>query len=83
MTTLGQTDKELAQLVSSFASDWTSSGADKNLTTAEKLKAAQKAVLEAKLRDRRAAARRVEVIAAELARLDAEPSLKNLKQAVE
>lgn len=83
VTTLAQKDKELAQLVSSFASDWSSSGADKDLTTAEKLKAAQKAVLEAKLRDRRAAARRVEVIAAELARLDAEPSLKNLQQAVE
>ena len=83
VTTLEKKDRELARMVSSFAQDWLSSGADKNLTTAERLRGAQKAVLEAKLRDRRAAARRAEVIAAELEKLHDQPSLKNLQKAVE
>lgn len=83
VATLEQKDRELARMVNSFAQDWLSSGADKNLTTAEKLRAAQTTVLEAKLRERRASARRAEVIAAELEKLETAPSLKNLKKAVE
>ncbi len=83
VATLEQKDRELARMVNSFAQDWLSSGADKNLTIAEKLRSAQKTVLEAKLRERRASARRAEVIAAELEKLETAPSLKNLKKAVE
>jgi len=76
-------DRELARLLSSFAQDWSSSGADKDPVIAEKLRAAQASVLQEKVLDRKAAARRAEIIAAELAKLQGAPSVKNLKQAVE
>jgi len=76
-------DRELASLLSSFAQDWSSSGADKDPAIAEKLRAVQASALKEKVLDRKAAARRAEIIAAELAKLQGAASMKNLKQAVE
>ncbi len=80
---LEQKDAELTRMVKSFAADWASSGADKNPASpvAEKLRAAQHAVLQAKARDRLEAARRAEIVAAELEKLGAAPSLKALQEA--
>ncbi len=77
---LEQNDSELARMVNSFAQDWAASGADKNPATAEKLRAAQNAAMQMKAKDRSEAARRAEILAAELARLTTAPSLKALKQ---
>lgn len=83
MQKLEQNDAELAKLVNSFAADWAASGADKNLASpmAKKLREAQQTAVLAKARDRLAAARRAEIVAAELAKLTTAPSLKALKQA--
>lgn len=80
---LEQTDAELTRMVKSFAADWAASGADKNPASpvAEKLRAAQHAVLQAKVRDRLEAARRAEIVAAELEKLGAAPSVKALQDA--
>jgi type II secretory pathway component PulJ len=85
MQKLEQNDAELARLVSSFAEDWAATGADKNPASpvAEKLRAAQHAAAVAKARDRMEAARRAEIVAAELAKLNTAPSLKALKQAAD
>ena len=83
MEKLEQNDPELARLVSSFAQDWAATGAGINPTSsvAEKLRAAQNAAVQAKAKDRVEAARRAEIVAAELAKLKAAPSLKALKEA--
>ncbi len=85
MQKLEQNDAELARMVSSFAEDWTATGAAKNPSspTAEKLRKAQNAAVQAKARDRLEAARRAEIVAAELAKLSGAPSMKALKQAAE
>jgi serine/threonine protein kinase len=80
---LEQTDSELARLVNSFAEDWIASGADKNPATADKLRTALNTAVQVKAKDRMEAARRAEIVAAELAKLTTAPSLKNLKQAAE
>jgi serine/threonine protein kinase len=83
MEKLEQSDPELARLVSSFAEDWAATGAGKNpaSSVAEKLRAAQNAAVQAKAKDRLEAARRAEIVAAELAKLKAAPSIKALKEA--
>jgi len=83
MEKLEQNDPELARLISSFAQDWVAAGADKSpaSTVAEKLRAAQNAAVQAKAQDRLEAARRAEIVAAELAKLKAAPSIKALKEA--
>ena len=83
MQKLEQNDPELAGLISSFAEDWAATGAGKNPASAvaEKLRAAQNAAVQSKARDRQEAARRAEIVAAELAKLRDAPSLKALKQA--
>jgi serine/threonine protein kinase len=81
MATLEKNDPELARLVSSFAEDWAASGADKNPATAEKLRSALNTAVQAKTKDREEAARRANILAAELAKLQGAPSLKALKQA--
>ena len=83
MEKLEQNDPELARLISSFAQDWVATGAGRNpaSTVAEKLRAAQNAAMQAKAKDRLEAARRAEIVAAELAKLKAAPSLKALKEA--
>jgi len=81
ISTLEKNDPELARLVSSFAEDWAASGADKNPATAEKLRSALNTAVQAKTKDRVEAARRAEILAAELAKLQGAPSLKALKQA--
>lgn len=81
ISTLEKNDPELARLVSSFADDWSASGADKNPATAEKLRSALNTAVQAKTKDRAEAARRAEILAAELAKLQGAPSLKALKQA--
>ena len=85
MQKLEQNDAELARLVSSFAEDWKATGADRtpDSPVAEKLRAAQQAVVLAKAKDRAEAARRADVVAAELAKLKVAPSIKALKQAAE
>ncbi|WP_395743582.1 serine/threonine-protein kinase [Prosthecobacter sp.] len=85
MQKLEQTDAELARMVNSFAEDWAATGADKNpgSPTAEKLRAAQHATVLAKAKDRLEAARRAEIVAAELEKLKGAPSIKALKQAAE
>lgn len=85
MQKLEQNDAELARLVNSFAQDWAATGADKAPASpvAEKLRKAQHAAVAAKVRDRMEAARRAEIVAAELAKLSGAPSLKVLKQAAE
>lgn len=83
MQKLEQNDAELARLVSSFAEDWAASGANKNPASgdAEKLRSAQCAAVLAKASDRLEAARRAEIVAAELAKLKGAPSLKALQKA--
>ena len=81
ISTLEKNDPELARLVSSFAEDWAASGAAKNPATAEKLRSALNTAVQAKTKDRVEAARRAEILAAELAKLQGAPSLKALKQA--
>lgn len=83
MQNLEQHDAELARLVNSFAHDWAATGADKNPTSpvAEKLRQAHNAAVQAKAKDRMEAARRAEIVAAEMAKLTEAPSLKALKQA--
>ena len=85
MQKLEQNDAELARLISSFAEDWVAVGADKNPSSAvaEKLRTAQNAVVQAKAKDRLEAARRAEIVAAQMAKLTGAPSLKALKQASE
>jgi len=85
MQQLEQHDAELAKLVNSFAQDWAATGADKNPTSpvAEKLRKAHNAAVQAKAKDRMEAARRAEIVAAEMAKLSGAPSLKALKQAAE
>ncbi|OYW73511.1 MAG: hypothetical protein B7Z37_21155 [Verrucomicrobia bacterium 12-59-8] len=85
MQKLEQNDAELARLVNSFAQDWAAAGADQNPTSpvAEKLRAAQNAAVVAKAKERFEAARRAEIVAAELAKLNVAPSLKALRQAAE
>ena len=83
MEKLEQNDPELARLISSFAQDWAATGAGRNPASpvAEKLRAAQNAAVQAKAKDRLEAARRAEIVAAELAKLKAAPSIKALKEA--
>jgi len=83
MEKLEQNDPELARLISSFAQDWgaTGAGGKPDSAVAEKLRAAQNAAVQAKAKDRLEAARRAEIVAAELAKLKAPPSLKALKEA--
>ncbi len=85
MQQLEQSDAELARLLHSFAQDWAATGADKNPTSpvAEKLRKAHNAAVQAKAKDRVEAARRAEIVAAEMAKLSGAPSLKALKQAAE
>lgn len=85
MQKLEQNDAELARLVNSFAQDWAATGADKNPTSpvAEKLRKAHNAMVQAKAKDRMDAARRAEIVAAEMAKLTGAPSLKALKQAAD
>jgi len=85
MQNLEQHDAELARLVNSFAHDWAATGADKNPTSsvAEKLRQAHNAAVQAKAKDRMEAARRAEIVAAEMAKLTEAPSLKALKKAAE
>jgi Fe-S cluster assembly scaffold protein SufB len=85
MQKLEQNDAELARLVNSFGEDWAATGADKTpfSPTAEKLRGAQQAAILAKAKDRQEAARRAEIVAAELAKLNVAPSMKALKQAAE
>lgn len=85
MQNLEQHDAELAKLVNSFAQDWAATGADKNPTSpvAEKLRKAHNAAVQAKAKDRMDAARRAEIVAAEMVKLTGAPSLKALKQAAE
>ncbi len=85
MQKLEQSDAELVRLVNSFAEDWKATGADRKLDSpvAEKLRGAQHAVVLAKVKDRQEAARRAEIVAAELMKLHGAPSLKALKQAAE
>ncbi len=85
MQKLEQNDSELARMVSSFGEDWAATGADKKPFSpiAEKLRAAQQAAILAKAKDRQEAARRAEIVAAELAKLNVAPSLKALKKAAE
>lgn len=85
MQKLEQHDGELARLVGSFAEDWAATGADKNPSSpmAEKLRKALHAAVAAKVKDRQESARRAEIVAAELAKLNGAPSLKALKQAAE
>lgn len=82
---LEQHDPELARLVKSFAADWMATGANKNPDSdvAAKLREAQHAAVLAKAKDRLEAARRAEIVAAELVKLKGAPSLKALKQAAE
>jgi serine/threonine protein kinase len=82
---LEQNDAELARLVNSFAEDWKAAGADKNPNSAvaEKLRSAQLAAVQAKARDRVEAARRAEILAAELGKLKGAPSIKALKEAAD
>jgi serine/threonine protein kinase len=83
MQKLEQNDAELARLVNSFAEDWVATGANKKPASdvAEKLRAAQHAAVLAKAKDRLEAARRAEILAAELTKLGTVPSLKALKEA--
>ncbi|HBJ84223.1 MAG TPA: hypothetical protein DDZ88_10225 [Verrucomicrobiales bacterium] len=81
ISTLEKNDSELTRLLSSFAEDWAASGADKNPVTAEKLRSALNTAVQAKTKDRAEAARRAEILAAELAKLQGAPTLKALKQA--
>lgn len=85
MQNLEQHDAELARLVNSFAQDWAATGADKspNSPVAEKLRKTHNAAVQAKARERMEAARRAEIVAAEMAKLTGAPSLKALKQAAE
>jgi hypothetical protein len=79
---LDTSDPELTRLLDSFAQDWASSGAGKDPDVAEKLRSAQHATLSAKVKSRVEAARRVEILSAELEKLPGVPSLKALQQAV-
>ena len=85
MQNLEQHDAELARLLSSFAEDWAATGADKNPSSpvAEKLRKAHNAAVQAKAKERLEAARRAEIVAAEMEKLTGAPSLKALKQAAE
>lgn len=83
LESLDRSDPELARMLSSFSEDWQASGAERSADVAEKLRAAQNTAALAKARERMDAARRAEIVAAELARLSSAPSLKNLKQAAE
>ncbi len=85
MQDLEKDDAELAMLVNSFAQDWAATGADRNPAspTAEKLRKAELAAVLAKAKDRMEAARRAEIVAAEMAKLTGAPSLKALEQASE
>ncbi|MBE2282939.1 MAG: serine/threonine protein kinase [Prosthecobacter sp.] len=83
LESLERTDPELARMLSSFSEDWQASGAERSADVADKLRAAQTTTALGKARERMDAARRAEIVAAELARLSSAPSLKNLKQAVE
>jgi hypothetical protein len=85
MKNLEQNDAELARLVHSFAQDWAATGADKNPSSpvAEKLRKAHNAAVQAKAKDRMEAARRAEIVAAEMAKLSGAPSLKALMQTAE
>jgi uncharacterized membrane-anchored protein YhcB (DUF1043 family) len=85
MQKLEQNDAELAMLVNSFAQDWAATGADRNPTSpvAEKLRKAHNAAVQAKAKDRMEAARRAEIVAAQMAKLTGAPSLKALEQASE
>ncbi|MDZ4404281.1 serine/threonine-protein kinase [Prosthecobacter sp.] len=80
IVTLEKSDPELTRLLNSFADDWAASGAGKSSATAEKLRAALNTAMQAKTKDRAEAARRAEIVTAELARLQGAPSLKALKQ---
>jgi serine/threonine protein kinase len=83
MAKLEQSDPELARLVSSFGDDWKAAGAANNPASpvAEKLRAAQNAAVQSKAKERAEAARRAEIVAAELAKLKSAPSIKALKEA--
>ncbi len=86
---LEQNDSELEKMLRTFSDEWASSSAIKSTlkseanAAAEKLRDVQCAAVLAKARDRLEAARRAEIVAAELARLKVAPSLKALKQSAE
>jgi hypothetical protein len=83
ISALEKSDPELTRLLNSFSEDWDASGAGKNPATAEKLRGALNTAVQAKTKDRVEAARRAEIVTAELAKLQGvAPSLKALKQAV-
>lgn len=84
ISTLATSDPELTRLLNSFSEDWAASGAGQNPALAEKLRGALNSALQSKTKDRREAARRAEIVTAELAKLKgAAPSLKALMQAAE
>jgi hypothetical protein len=84
ISTLETSDPELTRLLNSYSEDWAASGAGQNPDIAEKLRGALNSALQSKTKDRMEAARRAEIVTAELAKLQAvAPSLKALKQAAE
>lgn len=84
---LDQTDPELVRLLSSFSQEWISNGAIKSQVPSEaqaaaaKLHSVQVAALKAKAKDRFEAAKRADILAAELEKLQGAPSLQALKKA--
>jgi hypothetical protein len=83
---LEQNDSELVRLVKSFGDEWAENSEIKSkdpvraAAAAEKLRAVHGAALLAKAKDRLEAARRAEIVAGELAKLRAAPSVKALQQ---
>ncbi len=83
---LEQNDSELARLVKSFGDEWAenieikSKDPARAAAAAEKLRAVHCAAILAKAKDRMEGARRAEIVAAELAKLHAAPSVKALKE---
>lgn len=73
---LGQQDAELAQLLQTFTNEWSAAAPG----TSAKLHDTQVATLEAKAAERAAAARRAEILAAELAHLKAAPTIQALQE---
>lgn len=85
MQKLEHDDTELTKLLNSFGEDWAATGADQspNSAVAEKLRKAHHATLQAKVRERQAAAQRAEIVAEQVEKLKGAPSLKALKKAAE
>jgi serine/threonine protein kinase len=84
ISALETSDPELTRLLNSYSEDWAASGAGQNPAIAEKLRGALNSAVQSKTKDRMEAARRAEIVTAELAKLQGvAPSLKALKQAAE